>query len=428
MSSRKRSLRRAAICVHREAPGCGPRRARSPVAGRRAGRRSSATTARAASGARSAAGGRGRARGTAGRRRRSNSGGTGQIVSPPTRRPSRLVARRRRPGQWRRRSSATSAAVGDDVLAVVEQDQQLAARRSSRRAGSGSGSRGGAIGGAPRQDRRPAPARRSKPRGHRAERPAASSAEPRLAHPPGPTSVIKRWSPNSASRSCTSSSRPTSGQRPRERRAVPRRRGGVGAGRRLVTSSAGPARGSRLPAGAARAPGRARARRRGYDGRPGTCQRVGLPAGPVQRNHQQAAGPVAQRMRGDERLRARRSGPVSAELQLDVEPLLERRDPQLGADGDATGRTPRRRTRPAHRHATTRRPRPKRLTAPARSPLAAPLDPADELLEAMHVHRLGRNLEGVPTAAHRHEVGRPEGAAQLGDEPLQPVARRRRGS
>ena len=54
-------------------------------------------------------------------------------------------------------------------------------------------------------------------------------------------------------------------------------------------------------------------------------QRVGLPTGAVQREHQQPAEPLAQRMRGDELLELDDCSLVAAELELEVEPLLDRR-------------------------------------------------------------------------------------------------------
>ena len=58
-------------------------------------------------------------------------------------------------------------------------------------------------------------------------------------------------------------------------------------------------------------------------------ERLGLPARPVEREHQLAAEPLAQRMLRDERLELADELGVAPELELGVDPLLERRQPQL---------------------------------------------------------------------------------------------------
>jgi hypothetical protein len=68
------------------------------------------------------------------------------------------------------------------------------------------------------------------------------------------------------------------------------------------------------------------------------AQRVGLPAGPVQREHQQAPQPLAQRMRRDELLELDDHTLVPTERELEVEPLLDHGEPQLGQSGDGRGR------------------------------------------------------------------------------------------
>ena len=68
------------------------------------------------------------------------------------------------------------------------------------------------------------------------------------------------------------------------------------------------------------------------------AQRVGLPTGAVQREHQQPAKPLAQRMRGDELLESDDGTLVTTELELEVEPLLDHGEPQLGQSGDGRRR------------------------------------------------------------------------------------------
>ena len=270
----------------------------------------------------------GRGPGRGARRRRRASGGTGQMVSPPTRSPSRLVARSRRPGQRRSRSSATSAAV---VITCSQLSSTSSSSRSpitsASRFGSGrsraDGDRGGNAGGvadgsqldqaaAERRARRP---RRARPRGR------AGSCPPR----PGPTSVTKRCSANSAVRSRSSASRPTSGVS-----ASGMRRAGSGA----PVAAPGPAaaggasEGSwaedrRLQPAQLRARFEAELLAQELAALLEDPERVGLPPGAVQREHQQPAEPLAQRMGGDELLELDDGPLVATELELEVEPLLD---------------------------------------------------------------------------------------------------------
>ena len=68
------------------------------------------------------------------------------------------------------------------------------------------------------------------------------------------------------------------------------------------------------------------------------AERVGLPTGPVQREHEQAPEPLAQRMRGDELFELDDHALVPTERELEVEPLLDRREPQLGQPRDGRRR------------------------------------------------------------------------------------------
>ena len=60
---------------------------------------------------------------------------------------------------------------------------------------------------------------------------------------------------------------------------------------------------------------------------------IGLAPGAVQRQHQQPTKPLAQRMGGDELLELDDRSLVTAELELEVEPLLEQREPQTRTTG-----------------------------------------------------------------------------------------------
>ena len=68
------------------------------------------------------------------------------------------------------------------------------------------------------------------------------------------------------------------------------------------------------------------------------AERVGLPAGAVQREHEQSAKPLAERMRRDELLELDDHTLVTTERELEIEPLLDHRESQLGQPGDGRRR------------------------------------------------------------------------------------------
>ena len=59
-------------------------------------------------------------------------------------------------------------------------------------------------------------------------------------------------------------------------------------------------------------------------------QRVGLTAGAVQRQHEQAVQPLPQRMLGDQPPQFRDQVSMLAERQVQLHPVLEHADPRLG--------------------------------------------------------------------------------------------------
>jgi len=58
-------------------------------------------------------------------------------------------------------------------------------------------------------------------------------------------------------------------------------------------------------------------------------QRICLPPRSIEREHELGPGPLAQRMGRDDWFELRDRLPVPAELELAVDPLLDRRQPQL---------------------------------------------------------------------------------------------------
>src|SRR5262249_8372051 len=65
-------------------------------------------------------------------------------------------------------------------------------------------------------------------------------------------------------------------------------------------------------------------------------QRVGLPAAAIQRKHQLATQPLAERVLGDERLQLRDQLVMSAERQVGLDPIADRRQPELLQPRDLT--------------------------------------------------------------------------------------------
>ena len=153
------------------------------------------------------------------------------------------------------------------------------------------------------------------------------------------------------------------------------------------------------------------------------AQRVGLPTGPVQREHQQTAQPLAQRMGGDQLLELDDHTLVPTERELEVDPLLDHGEPQLRQPGDGRGRellvrevgqgiAPPQRIRLGQQ-----RDGPARITVGRRR-----VPRRNELLVPVHVDGFRRQLERVTAAAHGNELGRAQRPSQLRREPLQTVA------
>ena len=203
---------------------------------------------------------------------------------------------------------------GDHVLAVVEHDQHARGHRSARPTGSGPGARGrrrsapGLRPGSPTgaSSTRQPPNARS--RGHGA---GHLQREAVLPTPPGPTSVTNRCVGEqllevaAARRRVRPTGSALPGSSSAVRREAPRCASTTGGG--VERPVLGQDRGLQLAELVT-----------GFEPELLTekltavlehAERVGLPAGAVQREHQQPAEPLAQRMRRDELLELRRSPP-----------------------------------------------------------------------------------------------------------------------
>ena len=158
------------------------------------------------------------------------------------------------------------------------------------------------------------------------------------------------------------------------------------------------------------------------------AQRVGLASGAIQRDHQQPTKPFAQRVRGDERFELADHDPMSPELQLDVEPFLDRGEAQFRDPSDLrrrellVGELGERAASPQRLGLSQQFDGTREITA-----CCSGASCRDELFEAVQVDRLRWNLERIATTARRDEARRAERAAQLRHQALQTVARRGRG-
>ena len=286
----------------------------------------------------------------------------------------RARARSCRARAGRRRSPTASADPLDERLLLrVSPAEGAGDRRADerRRPRAGRGRRSNAV-------------RRSSSRSSR----AASRASRVLPVPPGPVRVTRRTSGRRAASAVTAAS---SSSRPIERR---RRRRQVTADVAAAPANASSAvvlaqdRRMELVQRARRA--RSRARRRARSGSPVGLERIRLPARAVEREHRAGRRkPLAVRVLGDERLELGHELRMAAELEVGVDPALERDEPR--APRCARARPP---TNGASRQVGQRCAAVERERLAERRPRRSPalgLCPLDELLEALEIElvRLG---------------------------------------
>ena len=143
-------------------------------------------------------------------------------------------------------------------------------------------------------------------------------------------------------------------------------------------------------------------------GVPVGLQRVGLPAGAVERQHQLPARPLAQRVLGDERLELRDQLGVAAEREIGLDPVLEaaRRSSSSRAISDLGERLEGevRERRPAPERERLRKPRRRARGSPCAAGSAAFLGAA---LEARRSSCPGRRAARSRAGAWRSRRRRP---------------------
>ena len=147
-------------------------------------------------------------------------------------------------------------------------------------------------------------------------------------------------------------------------------------------------------------------------------ERLGLATRPVEREHELAADALAKRVPGDETFQLGRDRGVTAECELGLDPLLDRRQPQLleardlGLREGFVGEVGQRGSPPQSERLFEQLRRPRRLRASSAR---------DELLEDVQVELTSLNLEHVARRAGDQLVGL-ELLAQPGDVDLERLA------
>ena len=149
-------------------------------------------------------------------------------------------------------------------------------------------------------------------------------------------------------------------------------------------------------------------------------QRVGLPAAAIQRQHQLAAQPLSEHVLGDQRLELRHQLEMAAGRQVGVDPILQRRQPQLLQTGDLALRE---RLAP---QIGQRLPPPQRqrITQPGRAitGILARTRPLDQQLKPRHVDLIRRRAQQIPRRPRPDPLS-PQQLAQRRHMPMQRVLR-----
>ena len=150
-------------------------------------------------------------------------------------------------------------------------------------------------------------------------------------------------------------------------------------------------------------------------------QRVGLPAAAIQREHQLAAQPLTKHVLGDQRLELCHQLEMAAGRQIGVDPILQRRQPQLLQPGDLALRERlapqigQRLPPPQRQRITQHRPSDHR-DPPART------RPLDQQLKPRHVDLIRRRAQQIPRRPRPDPLS-PQQLAQRRHMPVQRVLR-----
>ena len=149
-------------------------------------------------------------------------------------------------------------------------------------------------------------------------------------------------------------------------------------------------------------------------------QRVGLPAAAIQRQHQLAAQPLSEHVLGDQRLELRHQLEMAAGRQIGIDPILQRREPQLLQPGDLALRE---RLAP---QIGQRLPPPQRqrITQPGRAipGIPARTRPLDQQLKPRHIDLIRRRAQQIPRRPRPDPLS-PQQLAQRRHMPVQRVLR-----
>ena len=152
-------------------------------------------------------------------------------------------------------------------------------------------------------------------------------------------------------------------------------------------------------------------------------ERLDLSSRAVEGQHQLPAQPLARRMRRDEHLELRDELAVPAQLELGVDSLLQRRQPELLEPPDLVLRElVEREVREGGPSPERQRPGDLGCTILGRPAARLP----EQALEPRRINAVGVDPEHVPGRLG-HEELRPDDLAELGDEVLQRGRRRPRG-
>ena len=149
-------------------------------------------------------------------------------------------------------------------------------------------------------------------------------------------------------------------------------------------------------------------------------QRVRLPTTAIQRQHQLAPQPLTKPIRGNQRLQLRHQLVMAARRQVGVDPILQRRQPQLLQTGDLALRE----RLPLQIGQRLPPPQRQRITQPGRpiTGIVPRTRPLDQRLKPRHVDLIRRRAQQIPRRPRPDPLS-PQQLAQRRHMPVQRVLR-----